>query len=196
LSAQVSVDILKVCTEDLTSVPDGRNTTMTWDAYNRRSPVLREVLAVADRRRDITVDEAFETVPEAKNVFDDTTDLLLDVQMRWFQRLNGQMELQLTEGSDDPEQTAIDAWKAAAAAMPGARTLLDTNLRRPEMAKALAHESRFMAIAAGVPDEHPELEARGRFVVEKARDTVVYDQSGANQANSGLMARLRHALAA
>ena len=169
---------------------------MTWDAYNRRTPVLREVLAVADQRRDITVEEAFEIVPEAKTVFDDTTDLLLDVQMRWFQRLNGQMELQLTEGSDDPEQTAIDAWKAAAAAMPGARTLLDTNLRRPELAKALAHESRFMAIAAGVPDEHPELEARGRFVVEKARDTVAYDQAGTDQTNSGLMARLRHALAA
>ena len=169
---------------------------MTWDAYNRRTPVLREVLAVADQRRDITVDEAFEIVPEAKTVFDDTTDLLLDVQMRWFQRLNGQLELHLTEGSDDPEQTAIDAWKAAAAAMPGARTLLDTNLRRPEMAKALAHESRFMAIAAGVPDQHPELDARGRFVVEKARDSVVYDQSATRAANSGLMARLRHALAA
>ena len=66
---------------------------MTWDAYNRRTPVLREVLAVADRRRDITVDEALETVPEAQHVFEDTTDLLLDVQMRWFQRLSGQMEL-------------------------------------------------------------------------------------------------------
>jgi hypothetical protein len=53
-----------------------------------------------------------------------------------------------------------------------------------------------MAIAAGVPDEHPELEARGRFVVEKARDTVAYDHAGSDQANSGLMARLRHALAA
>ncbi len=169
---------------------------MTWDAYNRRTPVLREVLAVADRRRDITVDEAIESVPEARHVFDDPTDLLLDVQMRWFQRLSGQMEMHLTAGSDDPEQTAIDAWQAAAAAMPGARTLLDTNLRRPEMAKALGHENRFMAIAAGVPDEHPELEARGRFVVEKARDTVAYDPSGKDAVDSGLMARLRHALAA
>ena len=169
---------------------------MTWDAYNRRTPVLREVLAVADRRRDITVDQAFENVPEAQHVFDDTTDLLLDVQMRWFQRLSGQMELHLTEGADDPEQTAIDAWQAAAVAMPGARTLLDTNLRRPELSKALVHENRFMAIAAGVPDEHPELESRGRFVVDKARDTVVYDPSGHGAVDSGLMARLRHALAA
>ena len=35
-----------------------------------------------------------------------------------------------------------------------------------------------------------------RFIVEKARDTAVYDQSVAHEANSGLMARLRHALAA
>lgn len=171
---------------------------MTWDAYNRRKPVLREVLALADRRRDITVDEAFEIVPEAATVFSDTVDLLLDAQMLWFQRLSGQMERQLSEGSNtEPEGTAIDAWHAAAIDMPGARSLLDTNLRRPEMAKALAHEHRFMAIAAGVPDEHPELEARGRFVVEKARDTMVYgDLAVAGEATNGLMARLRHALAA
>ncbi|MGI9083671.1 MAG: hypothetical protein ACR2FE_00080 [Aeromicrobium sp.] len=172
---------------------------MTWDAYNRRMPVLREVLAAADRRRDITVDEAFAIVPEAKNVFSDTVDLLLDAQMIWFQRLSGQMELQLSEGSNiSPESTAIDAWQAAAAGMPGARALLDTNLRRPEMAKALAHEHTFMAIAAGVPDEHPELEARGRFVVEKARDTTVYydDPRADGESTNGLMARLRHALAA
>lgn len=170
---------------------------MTWDAYNRRKPVLRDVLAIADRRRDITADEAFEIVPEAKTVFAGTTDLLLDAQLVWFQRLSGQMERQLTEGSDtSPEATAIDAWHAAAADMPGARTLLDTNLRRPEMAKALAHEHTFMAIAAGVPDEHPELEARGRFIVEKARDTMVYDLPTDGEATSGLMARLRHALAA
>ena len=169
---------------------------MTWDAYNRRVPVLREVLAVADRRRDITVEEIFEIVPDAQHVFDDINDLLLDVQMRWFQRLNGQLELQLSEGSDDPEKTAIDAWKAAAAAMPGGRALLDTNLRRPEMAKALAHENTFMAIAAGVPDKHPELESRGHFVVEKARDSAVYDRAEEGEASSGLIARLRHALAA
>lgn len=169
---------------------------MTWDAYNRRTPILREVLSLTERRRDITLDEVFEAVPDAKHVFADAADLLLDVQMRWFQRLSGQMELQLTEGSHDPEETALDAWKAAAAAMPGGRALLDTNLRHPEMAKALAHEARFVAVAAGVPDEHPELEARGRFVVEKARDSMVYDHPGVDEASSGLMARLRHALAA
>ncbi len=169
---------------------------MTWDAYNRRKPVVRDVLALADQRRDITADEVFEIVPEAAEVFADPTDLLLDIQMLWFQRLSGQLELQLSEGSDGPEMTAINAWMAAAAAMPGGRALLDTNLRRPELAKALAHENRFMAIAAGVPEKHPELESRGRFVVEKARDAVVYDETAENQVTNGLMARLRHALAA
>jgi hypothetical protein len=169
---------------------------MTWDAYNRRKPVLRDVLALADQRRDITVDEVFEQIPEAAEVFHDAADLLLDIQMLWFQRLSGQLELQLSEGHDGPELTAINAWMAAAAAMPGARALLDTNLRRPEMAPALAHENRFMAIAAGVPDQHPDLESRGRFVVEKARDAVVYDHPEKEQVTNGLMARLRHALAA
>ena len=169
---------------------------MTWDAYNRRKPVLRDVLALADQRRDITVDEVFEQIPEAADVFDGPTDLLLDIQMLWFQRLSGQLEMQLSEGTDGPEMTAINAWMAAAAAMPGARALLDTNLRRPELAAALAHENRFMAIAAGVPDQHPELESRGRFVVEKARDAVVYDHPEKGQVTNGLMARLRHALAA
>ncbi len=170
---------------------------MTWDAYNRRKPIVREVLAIADRRRDLTLDEAFTIVPEANLVFADADDLLLDVQMLWFQRLSGQMEKQLTYGSRTaPELTAIDAWQAAAADMPGARTLLDTNLRRPELAKALAHEHRFVAIAAGVPDEHPDLEARGRFVVEKARDSMAYDPSTDEATTSGLIARLRHALAA
>lgn len=170
---------------------------MTWDSYNRRMPVLREVLAVADRRRDITVDAALEIVPEAKHVYPDPVDLLLDAQLIWFQRLNGQLERQLTEGSNvSPELTAIDAWQVAAAGMTGARALLDTNLRRPELAKALAHEHRFMAIAAGVPDVHPELEARGRFVVEKARDSMVYDLPSEGEPTSGFIARLRHALAA
>jgi hypothetical protein len=64
------------------------------------------------------------------------------------------------------------------------------------MAKALAHENRFVGLAAGVPDEHPDLEARGRFVVEKVRDTMVYDPASEAENTSGLMARLRHALAA
>jgi hypothetical protein len=170
---------------------------MTWDSYNRRMPVLREVLAVADRRRDITVDEVFEIVPEAKSVFDDTVDLLLDAQMLWFQRLNGQMERELTEGSESPEMTAIDAWMTAAAAMPGARALLDANADRPELAKAIAHERTFIAKAAGVPDEHPELEARGQVVLDKARDAVAYAPLDEKRPESdGLIARLRHALAA
>jgi hypothetical protein len=170
---------------------------MTWDAYNRRKPVLREVLAVADRRRDLTVDEAFEIVPEAKNVFADTTDLLLDAQMLWFQHLSGQMERHLTEGSEPPETTAIDAWMAAAAAMPGARALLDANVERPELAKALTHERNFLAEASGVPTQHPDFAERGHRIVDTARDAVVYTPVTDDEPTAGgFMARLRHALAA
>ena len=171
---------------------------MTWDAYNRRTPVLREVLAIADRRRDITVTEAFDIVPAAKDVFVDTADLLLAAQMLWFQRLSGQMERHLTEGSEPPQTTAVDAWMTAAAAMPGARALLDANTERPELARALANERAFLATAAGVPAEHPELEKRGQRILDQARDAVVYDQPTTDEASTpdGFIGWLRHALAA
>ena len=161
---------------------------MTWDAYNRRKPVLREVLALADRRRDeLTVDDVFTAVPEAREVFDDATDLLLDVQLMWFQRLNGQMELQLTEGDDSSEMTAITAWISAAEAMPGARALLDANAHRPELAKAFGLERAFLAEASGVP---------GQQIVDAARDAAGTEPATADDRPQGFIGRLRDALAA
>jgi hypothetical protein len=160
---------------------------MTWDAYNRRKPVLREVLALADRRRDLTVDDVFTTVPEAREVFDDATDLLLDVQLLWFQRLNGQMELQLTEGDDTSEMTAIAAWISAAEAMPGARALLDASAHRPELAKAFGLERAFLAEASGVP---------GQRIVEAARSAASDVPVERESRPQGFMTRLRGALAA
>ncbi|MFI5427683.1 hypothetical protein [Aeromicrobium sp. UC242_57] len=42
---------------------------MTWDAYHRRKKTLREVLAVADRRRDLTLTEMLDLVdPERQGI--------------------------------------------------------------------------------------------------------------------------------
>ena len=38
---------------------------MTWDAYNRRKEILRDLLAIADRRRDMTLTELLDTVDGA-----------------------------------------------------------------------------------------------------------------------------------
>jgi len=64
---------------------------MTWDAYNRRKEALREALAIADRRQEeVSATELLGTVEGASLAFANEAELLLDVQMTWYQRLSGQ----------------------------------------------------------------------------------------------------------
>ncbi len=104
---------------------------MTWDAYNRRKSALRGVLQLADRRREDTADELLDATPGAREAFGDELSLLFDVQMAWYQRLSGQLDRTVLEG-DAPATVAVEAWVAAAAAMPGARALLDAHRDRPQ----------------------------------------------------------------
>jgi hypothetical protein len=143
---------------------------MTWDAYNRRKEVLREVLAVADRQRDITLTELLDTV-DGGHAFANETELLLEIQMAWFQRLSGQMDRLLTDGADKPEMVAIAAWVNAAGEMPGARALLDEHRDIPALRKAHAKEHGFLAASAGVPANHPDLPGHGRRIQDSARES-------------------------
>jgi len=148
---------------------------MTWDAYNRRKEALREMLAIADRRRkDITLTELLDTVDGAREVFADETELLFDIQMTWFQRLSGQMDRLVTESADTPEIMAITAWVNAAGEMPGARALLDAHATNPALSKANAKELTFLAASAGVPNNHPDQSGHGKRLQESARQSVVY----------------------
>jgi hypothetical protein len=145
---------------------------MTWDAYNRRKEVLREVLAVADRQRDIPLTELLDTV-DGGHAFANETELLLNIQMTWFQRLSGQMDRLVNDGADTPEMVAITAWVNAAAEMPGARALLDAHRDVPALRKAYAKEHGFLAASAGVPANHPDLSGHGRRIQDVARESVV-----------------------
>jgi hypothetical protein len=176
---------------------------MTWDAYNRRKSALREILALADRRRDDTADQLLDAVPGARDAFGDDLSLLFDVQMAWYQRLSGQLDRTVLEGAV-PATIAVEAWVAAAADMPGARALLDANADRPELAKAFAKERALLAVSAGVPSLHPRLVAEGQRLVDAAQERVEYpaveslpplDGRSENR-TTAFIARLRNALAA
>lgn len=176
---------------------------MTWDAYNRRKSALRDVLDLADRRRQDTADQLLDAVPAARDAFGDDLSLLFDVQMAWYQRLSGQLDRTVLEG-DSPETVAIEAWVAAAADMPGARALLDANADRPELAKAFAKERALLAVSAGISSWHPDLVGRGDTIVARAQDRVVYPPVDAlpplgtdgQGRTSAFITRLRNALAA
>lgn len=171
---------------------------MTWDAYNRRKEVLREMLAIADRRsNDITLTELLDTVDGGHEAFANETELLFDLQMTWFQRLSGQMDRLVTESADTPEIMAVTAWVNAAGQMPGARALLDAHADEPALRKAYAKERAFLAASAGVPANHPELSAQGQRIKDSAREFVVHAEPVEDEgAHHGLMSRLRNVLAA
>jgi hypothetical protein len=147
--------------------------TMTWDAYNRRKETLRDLLAIADRRRDLTLTELLDTVDEGRNAFANETELLFDLQMTWFQRLSGQLDRLVTESVETPELMAVTAWVNTAAEMPGARALLDAHIHETALAKAFAKEQSFLAASAGVPMSHPDLTVHGRRIMNSARESVV-----------------------
>jgi hypothetical protein len=175
---------------------------MTWDAYNRRKSALREVLTLADRRREDTADQLLDAVDGARDAFGDDLSLLFDVQMAWYQRLSGQLDRTVLEG--DPATVAVEAWVAAAADMPGARALLDANAERPELAKAFAKERALLAVSAGVPSLHPRLVSEGQRLVDEAQERVEYPSVDSmptldgrrENRTSAFIARLRNALAA
>lgn len=173
---------------------------MTWDAYNRRKETLRELLAIADRRRDLTLTELLDTVDEGRDAFANETELLFDLQMAWFQRLSGQLDRLVTESVEAPELMAVTAWVDTAAEMPGARTLLDAHLTEPALAKAFGKEQAFLAASAGVPMDHPDLTVHGRRIMDSARESVVVTDGAENdldeETRTGLVAKLRSVIAA
>ncbi len=175
---------------------------MTWDAYNRRKTALRDMLALADRRDDATLDSLLDTVPGAREAFDDPRIALFDAQMLFVQRVRGQVDMAVGDGlSDeptDPEDAVVQAWAGAAARMPGARTLLDAAEAEGDLAKAFAKERALLATMAGVPPRHPELQGHGARLRDRARELVAERRASdlPEVPRNGFMDRLRSALAA
>ena len=169
---------------------------MTWDAYNRRKIALHDVLAIADRRREeVNATMLLDSVESANHAFANVAELLLDVQMSWFQRLSGQMDRTFGVGADDLETFTINAWSEAAAEMPGARALLDTHANMPELQRAFTMELEFLGRSAGTPANHPDLIAHGRRIMRTAKINVV-EIPVVPDTPAGLFARIREALAA
>lgn len=178
---------------------------MTWDAYNRRKTALREVLAIVDRRRDLTTTDLLDRVDPRREAFESEDLLLLETQLAWFQRLSGALDRAGGHGlAETPEGTAIEAWVETAAQMPGARALLDANLEAPILTKGLTNERIMMAAVSGVPMQHPDAAGHGERIVDAARERAVYPVlTGDVTADtehpvgfSGLVSRLRSVLAA
>lgn len=147
---------------------------MTWTSHHRRGDVLREVVAIADRRRDgrLPMD-----APGVRETFGDELDLLGALQLRWHTRLAGRIERVLADQPLDLEDAVVDAWVATARELPGVRAVVDRHVAAPttpEMATALAKatlkEREMLALMAGRASGTGEATARvGASIEERAR---------------------------
>lgn len=170
---------------------------MTWDAYNRRKKTLREMLAIADQRPDVTLTHLLNTVDGAHDAFATETEALFELQMTWFQRLSGHVDRLISEGSESPEMVAVTAWVDTAADLPGARALLDAHRDEPALRKAYLKELGYLAMSAGVPVHDHEFSAHGRRIQDSARATVAaLPPEPADADRPGWMTRLKNAIAA
>ncbi len=184
---------------------------MSWSSFHHRGDVLRAVVAAADARRDGTLPMDVEGVPET---FGDELTLLGALSLRWHTRLAGHIERELMARPADPLEAVLAAWRAAAAELPGVRSILDRHLAAPlddAMAAALATAARkehvLLAVMAGragaqdpdAPHEGELLEGRARAglaAATKPRPTDRPEPRSHAAHTPGLLERLRTALVA
>ena len=181
---------------------------MTWTSFHRRGDVLRDVIAVADRRRDGRLPRDVEGVPDA---FRDDLDLLASLQLKWHTRLAGRIEREQLAQPMDLRAAVIRAWHHTAEELPGIRAILDEQRARPAddatavaMAKAADKEHVLLAVMAGLASAHDAAAAAvGARIEAEAKATwtpVGSADAGSDRtdpsARPTLLDRLKAALAA
>jgi hypothetical protein len=126
---------------------------MTWKSFHSRGEILRDVIAVANRRRDGVLPLDVDGVAD---VFDDDLTLLGALQLRWHTRLAGRIERELMQQPMDLEQAVVTAWQATADELPGVLAIVDQQRAAPQdaataeaMAKSAAKERILLAMMAG-----------------------------------------------
>lgn len=166
---------------------------MTWDTYNRRKAVIRTIADIADTRRD--GDDLFEELEEARAVYEDRGELLIDLQMSWFQTLSGQVDSKLYVVAASPEDLVCEAWLDAASMKPGIRAILDANIDHPALQRALDKEAVALAVALGLPPGAYNAREAGSRTRDVARERQAL-VSDVPDSPSGLFARIKGAFAA
>lgn len=176
---------------------------MTWKSFHSRGEILRDVIAVADARRDGLLPLDVPGVPEA---FEDELALLGALQLRWHTRLAGRIERELMRQPMDLESAVVAAWHATADELPGVLAIIDRERAEPRddatadaMARSAAKERVLLAMMAGRVSAPDDIAVRvGEAIEAHARATYrPVRQAGTRRAEQPrLLARLKAALAA
>jgi hypothetical protein len=177
---------------------------MTWTSFHRRGDVLRDVIAVADQRRDGVLPRDVDGVSA---VFTDDLDLLAALQLKWHTRLAGRIECEQVSQPMDLQAAVVRAWHRTADELPGIRAILDEQRLRPAdeataeaMRKSAAKEHVLLAVMAGLASAHDDRAAAvGARIEAEAKTTwrSPYDAPEPTRPERpGLLGWLKAALAA
>ena len=175
---------------------------MSWKTFHNRGETLRDVVHVADDRRDgaLPMD-----VPGVAENFTDELDLAgALLLLMWHARLSGNIERALASEPLDLESAVASAWRTTAEQMPGVRMVIDRSTAAPdtpEMARAMnrAHdrETAYLAIAAGRSSAYGAAAVRaGRPVEQLARTGLPEPQVQPDAPRESFADRIRAVLAA
>ena len=150
---------------------------MNWNTFHNRGEIFRDVVRVADDRRDGALPMS---VPGVAENFTDELDLMGALLLKWHARLSGNVERALSREPMDLESAVASAWRTTADQMPGVRLVIDRCIEQPtgpemerSVLRAREHEWASLALAAGLANgESPAAVAVGRRVEEMARAGV------------------------
>ena len=175
---------------------------MTWKSFHSRGEILRDVIAVANRRRDGVLPLDVEGVAD---VFDDDLTLLGALQLRWHTRLAGRIERELMQQPMDLEKAVVAAWHATADELPGVLAIVDQHRAAPldqpmaeAMAKSAAKERILLAMMAGRVSSSDDAAVRvGAEIERRARASYQPEPVPAHRGGQPrLLDRIKAALAA
>ena len=147
---------------------------MTWNSFHNRGEVLRQAIEIADQRQDGHLPMQ---APGLHDFFDDETDLLSALMLKWHTRLMGNVERAMSEQPLDLEAAVVGCWRQTAAQMPGVRAILDRLADEDTELGALVRRAREreharLAIAAGLANHPGERAARVGASLEAAARTA------------------------
>jgi hypothetical protein len=149
---------------------------MTWKSFHSRGETLRDVITVANERRDGRLPMDVEGVADT---FGDELTLLGVLQLRWHTRLSGRIERELMGQPMELEDGVVAAWHATADELPGVLAIVDHYRAEPAdaamaeaMATASAKERILLAMMAGRVSAPDDAAVRvGAAIENRARAT-------------------------
>ena len=173
---------------------------MTWKSFHRRGEILRTVTEVADARRDGRLPMDVDGVTET---FGDELTLLGALQLRWHTRLAGRIEGALMNQPMDLEEAVVTAWQRTADELPGIRAIVDRYRAEPTdaamadaMTKAAAKEHTMLAVMAGRSSGQDPAAVRVGAGIEARARAAHAPVPTPEDANHGLLERIKAAMAA